>query len=774
MSFMLVRVRQRPVLRCLLLLMVRRSLLLLATSIAVSSVSAQQPTEALVSLTVRVTRDSANGSPIAGAILRVETVAATNEQVPRLRSGRQGAVTDASGVATLRLPAGRRTIVASLIGFRPESLVVTLRANADTTIALVLAERIAQVEGIVVSATRSERRVEDTPLRIEIVDEEEVAEKTSMRPGSIAMLLAETGGLRVQTTSPSLGGAAVRVQGLRGRYSLLLADGLPLYGGQAGGLGLLQIPPVDLARVEVIKGTASALYGSSALGGVINLVSRRPSEELERDVVLNQTSRDGTDVVGFASAPLTRQWGYTVLGGAHRQQRQDVDGDAWTDIPGYRRVVVRPRLYFADSTGRSAFLTAGFTGEDRTGGTLGGVAPNGAPFDERLDTRRADVGGLGRLLFADGPLRGGLLTVRGAAMEQRHAHQFGVVHEDDRHSTWFGEAALTIPRGAVTSVAGVAFQQDSYRAHDVPGFDYSYSIPSVFAQIDADVTARLTLSAAARVDAHSVYGTFVNPRLTVLMKGPAEWTTRLSGGTGAFAPTPFTEETEVTGLTPLAPLTGLIAERARSASIDIGGPVESPVGRIELNGTLFGSVIEHAVQVRDLSGTTPSGAARLSLVNAPQPTRTWGTDLLARIARDPFRITATYTYLRATEWNPAPSNSARREVPLNPRHALGLVASVEHEGESRIGLELYYTGRQALEHDPRRTTSKPYLLAGLLGEKRFGHARVFINAENLTNVRQTRYDSLVLPVRGSGGRWTTDVWAPLEGFVVNGGVRLGF
>jgi hypothetical protein len=66
------------------------------------------------------------------------------------------------------------------------------------------------------------------------------------------------------------------------------------------------------------------------------------------------------------------------------------------------------------------------------------------------------------------------------------------------------------------------------------------------------------------------------------------------------------------------------------------------------------------------------------------------------------------------------------------------------------------------------------LLAGLLGEKRFGIARVFVNAENLTNVRQTRDDSLVLPARGQGGRWTTDVWAPLEGFVVNGGVRLGF
>jgi outer membrane receptor for ferrienterochelin and colicins len=739
-----------------------RPYLLIALLVFAPGLSAQQPAaNGSATVTVRVTRDSVNGGPVGGALVRADRI---------------GSATDATGVTKLRLAPGQRTIIAGLIGFRPESLLVTLRPNVDTAVTLVLAERIAQVEGVVVSATRSERRVEDTPLRIEIVDEEEVAEKTSMRPGSIAMLLAETGGLRVQTTSPSLGGAAVRVQGLRGRYSLLLADGLPLYGGQAGGLGLLQIPPVDLARVEVIKGTASALYGSSALGGVINLVSRRPGEERERDVIVNQTSRDGTDVVAFASAPLNEQWGYTVLGGAHRQRRQDVDGDAWTDIPGYRRVVVRPRLYYADSTGRSAFLTAGFTGEDRTGGTIDGVAPNGAPYDERLDTRRADVGGLGRLLIADGPLHGGLLTVRGAAMEQRHGHQFGVVHEDDRHRTWFGEAALTIPRGMVTSVAGVAFQQDSYRAYDVPGFDYTYSIPSAFAQFDADVTPQLTLSAAGRVDAHSVYGTFFNPRLTVLMKGPAEWTTRLSGGTGAFAPTPFTEETEVTGLSPLAPLSGLRAERARSASLDVGGPIEVPIGRIELNATLFGSVIKHAVQVRDVPDTTPSGAARLALVNAPEPTRTWGTDLLARIARDPFRITATYTYLRATEWNPEAQSAmpTRRTVPLNPRHSAGIVASVEREGESRVGLELYYTGRQSLEHDPKRTTSKPYLLAGLLGEKRFGVARVFVNAENLTNVRQTRDDSLVLPVRGSGGRWTTDVWAPLEGFVVNGGVRLGF
>ena len=757
---------RRDVMRNLMLLILLACASARSASAQARATPPDAPRDTISTVQIRVTRDSSGTTPVEGVLVRADRVAAQ---------------TDADGRATLRLSPGNRVLLATRIGFRPDSLLLTLRAGADTTVMIVLAELAAELEGVVVNATRSGRRVEDTPLRVEIVDEEEVAEKTSMRPGSVAMLLAETGGIRVQTTSPSLGGAAVRVQGLRGRYSLLLADGLPLYGGQAGGLGLLQIPPVDLGRVEIIKGAASALYGSSALGGVINLVSRRPRSEREREVLVNQTSRDGTDLVLFSAAPLTERWGYTMLAGAHRQRRQDIDRDAWTDVPGFRRVVVRPRLHFDDHLGRTGFLTGGFTGESREGGTIGGFAPDGRPYDERLRTRRADLGGLGRALIAGGPLKGALVSVRGSAMEQRHDHTCGDVRENDQHRTWFSEATLAVPRGRVTPLVGLAFQQDTYRAADVPGFDYTYDIPSVFTQADIDVTGRLTLSANARVDAHSDYGTFVNPRLSVLVRGPAEgvfanWTTRLSGGTGAFAPTPFTDETEVTGLSPVTPLRGLRAERARSASLDIGGPVRTAAGGVEFNGTLFGSVIDHAVQVRDEPGVTLNGASRLGLKNALTPTRTWGGELLARVAREPFRVTATYTYLRATEWDPAtaPVDRVRRDVPLSPRHAGGLVASMEHEGESRLGLELYYTGRQSLEHDPARQESKPYLLVGLLGERRFGPARVFVNAENLTNVRQTRDDSLILPERGAGGRWTTDVWAPLEGFVVNAGVRVGY
>lgn len=724
-----------------------------------------------------------------------------------VRSGQVGASTDAAGSATLRLAPGLHAIISTRIGFSPDTTRLTLRARQDTTITVHLTEHTEGLEGVLVTATRGERRVEDTPLRVEVVDEEEIAEKVAMTPGDIAMMLNETSGLRVQATNPSLGGANVRVQGLRGRYSLILADGLPLYGGQAGGLGLLQIPPVDLGRVEVIKGTASALYGSSALGGVINLVSRLPDEEREGTALLNQTSRGGTDAVAFLTGPMAERWGYTLLAGAHRQERNDLDGDGWTDMPGYERVVLRPRLYFGDGTGRTAFLTGGVTAEDRTGGTLdGATVPDGGPYAEALRTRRVDVGGLARWVVADTgalaglrALRGSILTIRGSAMEQRHAHRFGSVREDDRHRTWFGEAALAVPRGRVTYIAGAAFQQEVYRNADVSGFDYSYSIPAAFAQLDVDPATWLSVSTSARVDAHSEYGTFVNPRISVLLRRPVEgafagWTTRLSGGTGAFAPTPFTEETEATGLTPLAAISGLEAERAQSASLDIGGPVETSLGRLEVNATAFGSRVRHALQVRDAIGVTASGASRLRLANAPGAMRTWGGELLARLTRElgdgeeppALRVTATYTWLRATECDPdgpeggagGSGGCARREVPHTPRHAAGVVASVEQEGKSRLGLEVYYTGRQALEDNPYRAESRPYVILGLLGERAFetraGVARLFLNLENLTGVRQTRYDPLLLAERGRGGRWTTDAWTELTGFTVNGGVRLGF
>src|SRR5688572_32040680 len=215
------------------------------------------------------------------------------------------------------------------------ALIVPCAADAQTIDDESHADELAEIEEVVVQATRSRRRVQDEAIRVEVLNQEEIEEKLLMRPGNISMMLAETGGLRVQVTSPSLGSANIRVQGMRGRYTQLLADGLPLYGGQASSLGLLQIPPSDLGQVEVIKGAASALYGGQALGGVINLVSRRPRGEAEAELLLNATTRDGQDATGYAAAPLGGDWSGSITGGFHRQSGQDLDDDGWIDMPGF-------------------------------------------------------------------------------------------------------------------------------------------------------------------------------------------------------------------------------------------------------------------------------------------------------------------------------------------------------------------------------------------------------------------------------------------------------
>src|SRR5688572_2930066 len=397
-------------------------------------------------------------------------------------------LSDERGQAVMELPPGDVTLTVRRVGFKTRMLTALVVEGTTTRLAVELEAEAVLEQEVTVTATRTEQRIEDTPIRVEVLEREEIEEKALMTPGDIAMLLNETSGLRVQVTDPSLGAANVRVQGLRGRYTQLLADGLPLYGGQTGAIGLLQIPPLDLGQVEIIKGVASALYGSSALGGVIDLISRRPDKP-EREFLLNQTSRNGTDAVLWLADSLKNNWRYTILGGGHYQRQQDIDDDGWADMAGYRRVVARPRFYWEDGSGRSLFVTAGAMLEDREGGTIAdATVPDGSPFPEELATQRYDVGVVGRLLTGSN-----VVSLRGSAMTQDHRHVFGPDIEPDRHHTVFGEVAVNGSKGRHTWAAGSALQADVYRSEHVPRFDYTYVVPAIFVQDDYAFNSRFTL-----------------------------------------------------------------------------------------------------------------------------------------------------------------------------------------------------------------------------------------------------------------------------------------
>jgi iron complex outermembrane receptor protein len=610
-------------------------------------------------------------------------------------------------------------------------------------------------EVTVVATTRTGGRLEDQPTRVEVLDREEIEEKMLMTPGDIVMMLNEMGGMRVQATSPSLGAASVRVQGMLGRYTRVLSDGLPLYGGQVGGLGLLQIPPMDLGRVEVIKGVASAFYGAGAMGGVVNLLSRRPDAGPHREALVNQSTLGGTDAVAHLSSPLTSQWSASLLGSGHWQRRSDQDGDEWADVAGYARGVIRPRLFWEGGEGRSAFLTGGATYEERDGGTMpdGVLAASGEPYLEALDTERYDLGGTAQAVLRDRYV----LTVRGAAAWQRYDHVFGDVVERDSRSTLFSEVALRGAAGSHTWAAGIAYERDDFDPRDVPQFAYTFDVPGIFVQDDVTLAPWVSVSAGLRVDVHSEYGTFLSPRVAALFRG-GDWASRVSVGQGFFASSPLTEETEAAGLSRLTVIGPLEAERGTSASID----VTRTVGAHAFTATLFGARIADPLAVERDDDYV--------LFNRSDATTNLGVELLATLRHGAFAATASYTYVRARER----TGEGERDAALTPRHSAGIVGMWEDEEKGRVGVEFYYTGRQRLEVNPYRSESQPYVLVGVLAERRFGAFRVFVNAENITDVRQTQWDSLLRPEQGVDGRWTVDAWAPLDGRAINGGVRVEF
>jgi iron complex outermembrane receptor protein len=491
------------------------------------------------------------------------------------------------------------------------------------------------------------------------------------------------------------------------------------------------------------------------MGGVINLLSRRPGPSTEHEFLLNRSTRGATDAVTFLSAPLSRGWSASLLGGGHWQQTNDVDDDGWADLPSYARAVLRPRVFWDGGNGRTFFATTGFTYEDRDGGTTSGeVLPaTGAPYVEALETKRYDAGAVGQFLI-DGRY---VMTVRAAIGRQSHDHQFGEILERDSHDTFFGETAVRGTAGRQTWVAGIAIERDAYTARDVPRFDYAFTVPGAFAQYDLTASPHVSVSASARLDVHSEYGTFFSPRVSALARA-GRWTSRFSLGSGFYGPTPITEETEAAGLTRLRVNQPVKAERGLSASFD----VSRTDGPLSYTATVFASRIDDPVHVERSPSYVQS--------TLPEPTTNIGIELLGTLRREPFAVTGTYTYVRSRET----VDGIEHDVSLTPRHSAGLVGMWEAADVGRLGVEWYYTGTQRLEENPYREASEPYMILGLLAEKQLGPIRLFVNGENLTGVRQTRWDPLLLTTRAPDGRWTVDAWAPLEGRNINGGIRVRF
>ena len=700
---------------------------------------AQSPLRVLV-------RDDRTKTPVPGVTV----------VIPALKIG---AATDAAGRATLpNVPAGPQQVQFSSLGYESVTRTFTLPQNPAEPILIELEPNSLELQGVVVEATRTGSRIEDVPVRIDVIDEEEVQEESSMRPANIAMLLTEATGIQPQFTSANSGSVAFRIQGLDGRYTQILKDGFPLFGGFSQGLSLVQIPPLDLRQVEIIKGASSALYGGDAIAGLVNLVSKTPTDVPVLNVLLNQTSKGGRDLTAFYTGRSARL-GLTLLATQNTQEARDVNGDQFSDLPQVQATTVTPRLYYyaTDSTTVSAGLTA--TVETRAGGYLPALDNPAVPgFTERNHSERYNT----QLRLDSHVGRSRLLTLKNSVSSFNRRLQAGDTYFAGRQLSTYSEASFLVPVGRHRTVAGANLLTDDFRETSVAALgarDYQYQTVGLFLQDDWKLRNDLTLQAGLRADYQRPYGLFMLPRVAALYK-PTPWlSVRAGGGFGYKAPTVFgstTEQRAYVNVRPLDP-TRLQAETSRGLNADFTLRGRLDELGISFNQAFFLTELSHSL----IPDPLQRSQGIIDFVNAPSPVRARGLESNLRLSVDELQFLVAYTL---TDTRQTYDPTAPAELPFVSRHRLVLTTTYEQEHNFRVALEGFYNGPQYLGEGDLQ--GRGFWVCGALAEKSFPpHFTVVLNVENLLDVRQTRFEQVVM---GTVTQPTfRPLYAPLDGFVGN-------
>ncbi len=677
-----------------------------------------------------------------------------------LDSLQTGAITDSTGVAFLsNIPDGIFEIQISYIGYTARRLVKTFPLSRPITIQTIALTPVSlSSKEIYVTTTRTNGIVDDIPIHVEVLGSEEVNEEIAIRPGNISKLLGETSGILVQQTSTTSGNVSFRIQGLPGKYTQLLKDGYPLYGGFSSGLSLLQIPPLDLLQVEVIKNSVSSLYGGDAIAGIINLVSRKPQDQTHLSAIFNQTSQQGRDLSTFFSTRFN-QIGLTVLVSSSSQQAYDGDHDGFTEEPRSKTITFGPKLFY--DLGAVTHLELGMTGtsDDRAGGDLIAVRKGADSTHTYLETnhsRRITT----QLKFERQLPNTGKLTFKNSM----NLFWRNIILDPNSFSgnqlSGFTELSWLLPTPDHHFVFGLNYLTDQFTGEvtnsrgSLP-WNYQYSTVGIFGQDDWNVQPRLVLQTGLRLDHHNQYGIFILPRLSAMFTLNTSLKSRLSLGTGYKIPTVFSDESEYQAFRNIRPLTkAQRTEISSGISWDISYKLVREEMLFSINQAFFVTQIQNPL----ITNSDSLSAGVILYINATNPLITKGFDTNVKFMLDEFDILLDYSYNRVRkQYDPG-----QPDFELTPRHKLNMTVTYEEEGSWRIGMEAFYTGKQRLNSGKE---TPDFWTFGLMVEKLFAHFSITGNIENLLDIKQSQFEPLV--DLSTSPPTYAPLYAPLEGRIVN-------
>ncbi|MES3017237.1 MAG: TonB-dependent receptor plug domain-containing protein [Bacteroidota bacterium] len=697
-----------------------------------------------------VIKDSQTGEALIGATVNIAGL-------------RKSSSTNEIGQITFSdIPDGKHLLEIRYIGYvtRQDSVFLPLVA-AEPILFTLEPNDGEELDEIIVSTTRSSRTIDNIPTRIEVIAGEELDEKGNMKPGDIRMVLNESTGIQTQQTSATSANASIRIQGLDGRYTQILKDGFPLFSGAASGLGLLQTPPLDLKQVEVIKGSASTLYGGGAIAGLVNLISKTPREERELNFHFNGTSAGGLDVNGFYGERFG-QVGLTVFAARNSNSAYAPGNIDFTAIPQFTRYTLNPKLflYFDDKTSLNVGLNSSF--EDRTGGDLHYIKGEGDASHSFFETNNTDRLS-SQLSFKRRIGQNSEFTFKNSvSFFNRKITVPGYSFEGVQYGT-FSEASFFTGSEKAEWVAGVNLWTDQFREQKktaVPLRDYMQTTFGGFIQNNIHVADWLELESGLRGDYVLDYGFSLLPRISALMKLNNKLTSRIGGGMGYKTPTIFTEESERLQYQNVLPISSTlnILEKSYGVNWDINYRTSlTEQVTFSINHLFFYTLLNNPLIMEQ--NTT----GQLQFKNSPGHMDTKGMETNVKLTYNDFKLFIGYSLTDAKIHN----GKILTQNPLTAKHRLNNVLMYEVEEKWKLGLEAYHYSKQILNDG---TNGKPYWIFGVMAERLWENFSMYINFENFTDTRQTRFDSIY---SGSPSNPVfRDIYAPLDGFVINGGLKI--
>ena len=690
-----------------------------------------------------------SGEPLIGASVVIEGTT-------------DGTITNTDGIARFdNLSNGEIEFVISFVGYEEKEIELSFPESNNKVIEVELEEG-KELEEVIIATTRSSRTIEDIPTRIEVITGEELGEKAAMNSTNIGMLLRETTGIQMQQTSLSSGNMSIRIQGLDGRYTQILKDGMPLYGGFAGGLSIMQIPPLDLKQVELIKGSNSTLYGGGAIAGLVNLVTIKPDDEPKLDIMLNQTSALGTTGNIFYAQKYGKV-GLSVYGSASNQIAYDPDDDGFSNMPEAQTFSLNPKMHYYFNPNTELSLGLNTTIDNRTGGDMEVIKGNTNAehiFKEENKSERYAT----QLNFRNTKDNRTIYFKNSVSYFDRNLAIPGYLFNGNQVSS-FTEGLYNLHRNEKSEWQfGVNHYLEQFTEENtdsLPVRDYTHNTVGGFIQNTTDLGKKFVSETGLRTDYNTDYGTFVLPRFSLLFKANNKLSSRIGGAMGYKLPTIFTEDVEKLYFRGIQPLSTdqVEAETSIGGNFDIN--YKTALGdemTFSINQLFFLTQLKNALVLREdnLTNLAYYESADGNILSS-------GFETNIKLTYDDFKLYVNYAFIN-TELQ---YDNINDQKPLTPKHNAGFVLFYEIEEKWSAGYEVYYTGQQ---YDNLYNSKTDFWTMGVMLMRHWERLSAFVNFENFTNVMHSDFEPLVLPP--TNNPTFPDIWAPTDGFVFNGGIKL--